>query len=392
MMMKKFHSPEPIPLSNLANTTPEPVSSSPTTQATVTTTTTSFPGLTCKSSHNVVVDKRQPEELPGTLNGVAPSATTTMANVAANLNVITSTSTTMTNFFKKYTTTSPITATAGMYGGKDTKVVMEPSSGQPSVAMVSTAKKSANEAQHGLEMGNNSNALANNQSNNPTSSSTTGPIKGLMGKPHKAAKSRKVTRAPQPPTSQPVSSTPAAPTTTTAGGKSGRGLTKATHASASAPAVQRPCQTHSFHTDAAEVQHMETVLLKLLDDFNSGKLRAFGQGCSMEQMSSIRDQQESLAKLHFDLGAKQDPSTPLSEEGLRAANENMDKLMGRLERLSVAIGQLNPANSADNSPVHSASDHSSNSDVIQINFDNKKSDNNRSSSKKKKKPDNENGS
>ena len=42
-------------------------------------------------------------------------------------------------------------------------------------------------------------------------------------------------------------------------------------------AVQRPCQTHSFHTDAAEVQQMETVLLKLLDDFNSGKLRAFGK-------------------------------------------------------------------------------------------------------------------
>ena len=79
--------------------------------------------------------------------------------------------------------------------------------------------------------------------------------------------------------------------------------------------VQRPCQTHSFHTDAAEVQEMETVLLKLLDDFNSGKLRAFGQGCSMEQMSAIRDQQESLAKLHFELGARQDPSAPLSEEG-----------------------------------------------------------------------------
>ena len=35
----------------------------------------------------------------------------------------------------------------------------------------------------------------------------------------------------------------------------------------------------------------------------------------MEQMSSIRDQQESLAKLHFEIGARQDPSAPLSEEG-----------------------------------------------------------------------------
>ena len=37
--------------------------------------------------------------------------------------------------------------------------------------------------------------------------------------------------------------------------------------------------------------------------------------------------------------------------GLRAANENMDKLMGRLETLSVAIGQLNPASSEKNSPA-----------------------------------------
>ena len=41
--------------------------------------------------------------------------------------------------------------------------------------------------------------------------------------------------------------------------------------------VQRPCQTHSFHTDASEVQHMEEGLIKLLEDFNSGKLRAFGK-------------------------------------------------------------------------------------------------------------------
>ena len=51
----------------------------------------------------------------------------------------------------------------------------------------------------------------------------------------------------------------------------------------------------------------------------------------MEQMERIRDQQENLAKLHFELGAKQDVFTPLSEDGLRTANNNMDKLMERLE-------------------------------------------------------------
>ena len=40
--------------------------------------------------------------------------------------------------------------------------------------------------------------------------------------------------------------------------------------------VQRPCQAHSFHTDAAEVQRMERELHTLFDDFENGKLRAFG--------------------------------------------------------------------------------------------------------------------
>jgi hypothetical protein len=35
----------------------------------------------------------------------------------------------------------------------------------------------------------------------------------------------------------------------------------------------------------------------------------------MEQMEAIRDQQESLAKLHFDLAGKLDPFAPLSEDG-----------------------------------------------------------------------------
>ena len=39
--------------------------------------------------------------------------------------------------------------------------------------------------------------------------------------------------------------------------------------------------------------------------------------------------------------------------GLRSANDNMEKLMTRLEKLSVAIGQLNPASSSKNSPSHS---------------------------------------
>ena len=99
----------------------------------------------------------------------------------------------------------------------------------------------------------------------------------------------------------------------------------------------------------------------------------------MEQMEGIRDQQESLARLHFELSEKQDIPTAMSEDGetifglskinmhylclfisiliiyrnmkfvikiflaLRIANENMDRLMTRLQLLSLSIGKLNPS-------------------------------------------------
>lgn len=38
----------------------------------------------------------------------------------------------------------------------------------------------------------------------------------------------------------------------------------------------RLCEQHTFLTDITEVRQMEQGLLKLLDDFHSGKLQAFG--------------------------------------------------------------------------------------------------------------------
>lgn len=89
-----------------------------------------------------------------------------------------------------------------------------------------------------------------------------------------------------------------------------------------------------------EVQKMEHSLLKLLNEFNSGQLRAFDSAYSLEQMENVRDQQEAIAKRHFELGAEQDLHPPLSDDGLRIASENMGQLMGSLEKLSLAIGQL----------------------------------------------------
>ncbi|PNF13919.1 hypothetical protein B7P43_G09861 [Cryptotermes secundus] len=102
-------------------------------------------------------------------------------------------------------------------------------------------------------------------------------------------------------------------------------------------ASRRSCQHHSFLSDVTDVRRMEAALLHLLEDFHSGKLRAFGKDCSMEQMTGIREQQERLARLHFDLGAQQELYAPLSDEGLRAGQENMHRLMESLQQLSQEV-------------------------------------------------------
>ncbi|CAH1369110.1 uncharacterized protein [Tenebrio molitor] len=95
---------------------------------------------------------------------------------------------------------------------------------------------------------------------------------------------------------------------------------------------------HCFISEVPDVRHMEKALLGLLADFHSGKLRAFASGCTMEQMTNIRQQQEKLAKLHFDLGAATMPS--LNDENLLRSQNTMSQLIQRLEQLSVSIEGL----------------------------------------------------
>ena len=59
----------------------------------------------------------------------------------------------------------------------------------------------------------------------------------------------------------------------------------------------------------------------------------------MEQMEAIRDQQESLAKLHFDLGGKQDPFAPLSEEGNLGLGPSAKTRAPKIKKDSVKILQ-----------------------------------------------------
>lgn len=103
---------------------------------------------------------------------------------------------------------------------------------------------------------------------------------------------------------------------------------------------QRMCKEHTFLTDVADVRQMEQGLLQLLDDFHSGKLQAFGQDCSFEKMDQVREQQEKLAKLHFELDSKQEVHRLGSAESRQAVKENMGKLIENLEELSVSIQNL----------------------------------------------------
>ncbi|XP_058818695.1 uncharacterized protein LOC131681731 isoform X1 [Topomyia yanbarensis] len=106
--------------------------------------------------------------------------------------------------------------------------------------------------------------------------------------------------------------------------------------------TSRPLKHHSFVSEVPDVRHMERALLGLLDDFHSGKLKAFGSGCTMEQMTSIREQQESLAKLHFDLGNESSSAAVGNNAGNSEvqSQNNMKKLVAKLEQLSFSIEKL----------------------------------------------------
>ncbi|XP_024918251.1 epithelial cell-transforming sequence 2 oncogene-like isoform X2 [Cynoglossus semilaevis] len=98
-----------------------------------------------------------------------------------------------------------------------------------------------------------------------------------------------------------------------------------------APVIQ-----HSFLTDVSDVQEMEKGLLSLLNDFHSGKLQAFalpvlsgpGNECSIGQMEHVREMQEKLAQLHFDL---------YGDVNEIACDTNMEKLLLNLEELSSSM-------------------------------------------------------
>ncbi|XP_038136860.1 coiled-coil domain-containing protein 28A [Cyprinodon tularosa] len=106
-----------------------------------------------------------------------------------------------------------------------------------------------------------------------------------------------------------------------------------------------PIVQHSFLTDVSDVQEMENGLLSLLNDFHSGKLQAFGNECSIDQMEHVREMQEKLARLHFDLYGEVDEMP--EDQRKMASDTNMDRLLLNLEELSSSIQMLNLAESQE---------------------------------------------
>ncbi|XP_030882157.1 coiled-coil domain-containing protein 28A isoform X2 [Leptonychotes weddellii] len=94
---------------------------------------------------------------------------------------------------------------------------------------------------------------------------------------------------------------------------------------------------HSFLTDVSDVQEMERGLLSLLNDFHSGKLQAFGNECSIEQMEHVRGMQEKLARLNLELYGELEE---LPEDKRKTASDsNLDRLLSDLEELNSSISR-----------------------------------------------------
>lgn len=86
-------------------------------------------------------------------------------------------------------------------------------------------------------------------------------------------------------------------------------------------------KSKSTRCDVSEVQKMEQSLIKLMNDFHDGRLRAFGPEITFDQMERVREKQEKLARLHFDLNGRQEVFGYDTEEGRRAGRDMVTQLM-----------------------------------------------------------------
>ncbi|CAG5093014.1 Protein of unknown function [Cotesia congregata] len=75
-------------------------------------------------------------------------------------------------------------------------------------------------------------------------------------------------------------------------------------------------------------------------DFTSRTRQHRGKDCSMEQMTEIREQQERLARMHFEIGQQQPRHQEKDTSGPGQSSANMRHLLHRLQQLSMCIEKL----------------------------------------------------
>ena len=99
-------------------------------------------------------------------------------------------------------------------------------------------------------------------------------------------------------------------------------------------------QEHSFLMDQTYVEEMEEGLLKLLNNFKSDKLNAFDENCSLEKMRQIKNMQEGLAQLHFNLENEESQAALSEDDRTKKNQDKMKKLMKNLENLCSSVQNL----------------------------------------------------
>ncbi|VDK40842.1 unnamed protein product [Taenia asiatica] len=82
-----------------------------------------------------------------------------------------------------------------------------------------------------------------------------------------------------------------------------------------------------------DVRHMEEKMLRLLEDFEAGKIVSVGADCPYDKLDAVREQQEELMRLHFELDNKMQSTTgPISGRNRQQARRCVGVIDGRREK------------------------------------------------------------
>lgn len=100
-------------------------------------------------------------------------------------------------------------------------------------------------------------------------------------------------------------------------------------------------QEHSFLVNQTYFEDMEERVLKLLDTFKRGELTAFDENYSLDKLKEVKERQEKLAQMHFELENEDlNKAAGSEEEKAKRTQEKMDKLMTKMESLCSSVQSL----------------------------------------------------